>query len=104
MAGDSKMTRVGGHRALIAGRLWRIALFTAAGAIGTASQAQAALYYWSDSDSGYSQPGPTDPPRRQKPRRQAKKIRAPEKESVKPQGPLIIAISIEKQKLRIYDA
>ena len=98
------MTRVGGHRALIAGRLWRIALFTAAGAIGTASQAQAALYYWSDSDSGYSQPGPTDPPRRQKPRRQAKKIRAPEKESVKPQGPLIIAISIEKQKLRIYDA
>jgi lipoprotein-anchoring transpeptidase ErfK/SrfK len=105
MAGDSKMTRVGGHRALIAGRLWRIALFTAAGAIGTASQAQAALYYWSDSDSGYSQPEPTDPPRRQKPRRhQAKKIQAPEKESAKPQGPLIIAISIEKQKLRIYDA
>jgi L,D-transpeptidase catalytic domain len=29
---------------------------------------------------------------------------APEKESAKPQGPLIIAISIDKQKLRIYDA
>jgi lipoprotein-anchoring transpeptidase ErfK/SrfK len=105
MIEDSGMTRVGGHRALIAGRLWRIALLTAAGAIGSASQARAALYYWPDSDSGYSQPGPTVPQRRQKPRRhQAKKIQAPEKESAKPQGPLIIAISIEKQKLRIYDA
>src|ERR1019366_5076005 len=35
---------------------------------------------------------------------QAKKLAAPEKESAKPQGPLIIAISIEKQNLRIYDA
>jgi len=99
------MTRVGGHRALIAGWLWRIALLIAAGAIGSVSQAQAALFYWPDSDSGYSQPGPTVPQRRQKPRRhQAKKIQAPQKEVTKPQGPLIIAISIEKQKLRIYDA
>jgi lipoprotein-anchoring transpeptidase ErfK/SrfK len=101
------MTRVGGHRALIAGRLWRIALLTAAGAIGSVSQAQAALFYWSDSDSdsGYSQPAPTGPQRRQKPRRhQAKKNPAPQKEAAKPQGPLIIAISVEKQKLRIYDA
>ncbi|HEY0911261.1 MAG TPA: L,D-transpeptidase family protein, partial [Bradyrhizobium sp.] len=37
-------------------------------------------------------------------RHQAKKIEAPEKESAKPRGPLVIAISIEKQKLRIYDA
>ena len=44
-------------------------------------------------------------PRRHKPHHhQAKKIEAPEKESAKPQGPLIIAISIEKQNLRIYDA
>src|ERR1019366_6628397 len=35
---------------------------------------------------------------------QAKKVAAPEKESAKPQGPLIIAISIEKQSLKIYDA
>jgi lipoprotein-anchoring transpeptidase ErfK/SrfK len=99
------MTGVGEHRALIAGRLWRIALLTAAGAIGSVSQAQAALFDWSDSDSGYSQPGPTAPQRRQKPRpHQAKKIQAPQKEVAKPQGPLIIAISIEKQKLRIYDA
>ncbi len=37
-------------------------------------------------------------------RHQAKKIEAPEKESAKPQGPLIIAISIDKQNLKIYDA
>jgi lipoprotein-anchoring transpeptidase ErfK/SrfK len=93
-----------GHRALIAGRLWRMAVLTVAGAIGPASQAQADLYYW-DSDPGYYRPGPTAPQRRQKPHhRQAKKIEAPEKESAKPQGPLIIAISIEKQNLKIYDA
>lgn len=87
------------------GRLWRIAVLTAAGAIGSASQAEAALYYWSDSDGGYSRPGPPVPQRRQKARnRGAKKIEAAEKESSKPQGPLVIAISIEKQHLRIYDA
>src|SRR6202166_1938938 len=100
------MMVAGGHGASGATKkLWRIAVLTAAGAIGTASHAEAALYYWSDSDSGYSRPGPTVPRARQKARqRQAKKTEAPEKESSKPQGPLIIAISIEKQKLRIYDA
>src|SRR3979411_970087 len=99
------MIRVGGYRISIAtGRLWRTAVLTAAGAIGSASHAEAALYYWPDSDPGYYRPGPTVPPRRQKARHQAKKIEAPEKGSAKPQGPLIIAISIEKQNLRIYDA
>jgi lipoprotein-anchoring transpeptidase ErfK/SrfK len=86
------------------GNLWRIAVLTAAGAIGSASQAEAALYYWSDSDGGVSRPGPTVQQHRPKPgKRQAKKTDAPEKES-KPQGPLVIAISIEKQHLRVYDA
>jgi lipoprotein-anchoring transpeptidase ErfK/SrfK len=99
------MMGVGGHGASgTAGRLWRIAVLTAAGAIGAASHAEAALYYWSDFDPGYYRPGPPVSQRRQKVRRQAKKIAAPEKESSKPQGPLIIAISIERQKLRIYDA
>ncbi len=99
------MIRVGVHRAQIGRRLWRIAVLTAAGALGTAAQAEAALYYWFDSDAGYSRLGPMVPHRRQKPRRhQAKKIEVPEKESAKPQGPLIIAISIEKQSLKIYDA
>src|SRR6195256_1302639 len=100
------MIRVGGYRISIAtGRVWRMAVLTAAGAIGSASHAEAALYYWPDSDPGYYRPEPTVPPRRQKARHhQAKKIEAPEKGSAKPQGPLIIAISIEKQNLRIYDA
>src|SRR5258708_1347443 len=104
MAEDSRMTRASGHGAST-GRFWQIAALTAAGAIATTSHAEAALYYWSDYDPGYYGPVPVAPQRRKKPRRrQAKKIEAPEKESSKPQGPLILAISIEKQKLRIYDA
>jgi lipoprotein-anchoring transpeptidase ErfK/SrfK len=106
LAEDSRMTRVSGHGApILTGRFFRIAILTAAGAIGTASQADAALYYWSDSEPGFSQSRPAAPPRRPKVRRQSgKKIEAPEKESAKPQGPLIIAISIEKQNLKVYDA
>src|ERR1700674_1403452 len=104
MAGDSRMIRVGGHKTSVTGRLWRITFWATAAATCAASQAEAALYYWTDSDSGYWRPGPTVPQRRPKPRRhQAKKIEAPGKESAKPQGPLIIAISIDKQKVRIFD-
>jgi lipoprotein-anchoring transpeptidase ErfK/SrfK len=96
------MACVGVCRLPGAGRLWRVGLLTAAGAIGVTTQAEAALYYWSDSDAGYYR---QEPAARQKPRRhQARKIQAPEKESAKPQGPVIIAISIEKQNLKIYDA
>jgi lipoprotein-anchoring transpeptidase ErfK/SrfK len=80
---------------------------TLAAASGTASEVDAAVYYWSGYDPSYYyyQPAPTFPQRRPRVRRyQAKKIEAPEKESTKPQGPLIIAISIEKQNLKIYDA
>ncbi|MGA7998382.1 MAG: L,D-transpeptidase [Bradyrhizobium sp.] len=95
------MACVGVCRVLGAGRLWRVGILTAAGAIGASAQAEAASYYWPDSDAGYYRPGPAA---RQKPRRhQARKIEAP-KESAKPQGPVIIAISIEKQNLKIYDA
>jgi lipoprotein-anchoring transpeptidase ErfK/SrfK len=83
---------------------WRMAALTAAGAIGTTSCAQAAVL-WSDSD-GLSRPGPSVPPHRQNAHRHAgkKKTETPEKEAAKPQGPLIIAISIQQQKMRIYDA
>jgi lipoprotein-anchoring transpeptidase ErfK/SrfK len=84
---------------------WRIVLLTAAGAIGTASQANAAIYYGPDSEPGFSQGPPAVRPIRQKlRRRQAKKIETSAKEATKPQGPLIIAISIEKQSLKVYDA
>jgi lipoprotein-anchoring transpeptidase ErfK/SrfK len=86
-------------------RLWRIAVLTAAAAIGAASHAEAALYYWSDSDPGFSQPGPPVPLRRQQARRRhGKKVEASLKQAAKPQGPLIIAISIQKQRLKVYDA
>jgi len=98
------MMRVGVQAtAMTTGRLWRIVVLAAAGAVGSVSQAEAALYYWSDSDAGYYRPESAQ--RRQKPRHHqaGKKIQAPEKESAKPQGPLIIAISIEKQTVKIYD-
>ena len=101
------MMRVGGHRAAFATeRLWRIAALAAAGAIGATSHADAALYYWSDSaEPGLSRPDPATPPRRPKARRHVdKKNEVPEKESSKPQGPVIISISIDQQKLRLYDA
>ncbi|WP_249779712.1 L,D-transpeptidase [Bradyrhizobium sediminis] len=98
-----------GHRisvaAIATGRFWQVAALTAAGAIGSASQAEAALYYWGYSEPGYYRPGPTVQPRRQRPRRQTTAKPAAEKQAVaKPVGPLIIAISIEKQKVRVYDA
>jgi lipoprotein-anchoring transpeptidase ErfK/SrfK len=100
------MTRVGGQKASgAAAKLCQIAVLAAAGAIGTASQAEAALYYWSDFNPGYYQPRPLMPPRWQKPRRpHARKIQPPGKEAAKPQGPLIITISINQQRMKIYDA
>ena len=96
------MLGVGVGWVLGARRLWQVGLLTAVGAIGASAQAEAALYYWPDSDAGYYRPRPMV---RQKPHRhQAKKIEMRERESAKPQGPVIIAISIEKQNLKIYDA
>jgi lipoprotein-anchoring transpeptidase ErfK/SrfK len=96
---------VGRHQASVkTGRLWRIAVLTAAGAIGATSYAEAATF-WSDSDPVVSGPGPSAPQRRQKVRSQVgKKTVAPGKEAAKPQGPLVIAISINKQNMKIYDA
>jgi lipoprotein-anchoring transpeptidase ErfK/SrfK len=92
-----------GH-AIFANPVWRIAVLAAAGAIGATSGANAAVY-WSDSEPGFSRPAPPASQRRQRSHRHvAHKTEAPEKESAKPQGPLVLAISIEKQKLKIYDA
>jgi lipoprotein-anchoring transpeptidase ErfK/SrfK len=100
------MIRVNGYRVVFgAKQLWRVATLTAAATIGGVSQAEAAIYYWQDSDPGLSRPGPTVPQRRQRVRHRAdKKAAIAEKESTKPQGPLIISISIAQQKMRIYDA
>ena len=85
---------------------WRIALLAAAGLIGSASCADAAIF-WSEAEPGYSQPAPPVVQRPRKPRRNpGKAIEAAlkDKDTAKPQGPLIIAISIEQQSLKVYDA
>src|SRR6478735_6825515 len=105
--------RVSGQRFFNAGiagvnipsaRFWQVAILTGACTIAAAPQANAALFYWQDSDPSYYRPAPAQP-RKQKVRRPAAKAEAARKEtSAKPHGPLIIAISIEQQKVRVYDS
>ena len=87
-------------------RFWRMAILTAAGTIGATSHADAALYYWQDSEPGFYRPATPAQPRRQRARKQStgKKEVAEKEIGAKPQGPLIIAISIDQQKVRVYDA
>ena len=87
-------------------RFWQMAILTAAATIGATSNADAALYYWQDSEPGFYRPAPPAQPRRQRTRRHPTgKTEAAERETgAKPQGPLIIAISIDQQKVRVYDA
>ncbi len=102
---------MGGHRISAADiateRFWQIAILVVVGAFGSTSRAEAAVYYWQDSsEPGYYQPGtPVQQPRKSR-RHSAKKDDAPEKDigGAKPQGPLIISVSISKQRVRIYDA
>ncbi|WP_426523992.1 L,D-transpeptidase family protein [Bradyrhizobium sp. McL0615] len=81
-------------------------MLTAAGTLLAAPQADAAaLFNWQDSDPSYYRPVPTAQPRKPKARRPSAKTDATSKETnAKPQGPLIIAISIDQQKVRVYDA
>jgi len=107
-------------RAAFSGSFWRIVVLTAAGAIGLAAQAEATIY-WPNSDIGFSQPAPetmAPPPKRkvrhhsegrlegrsQRGQKGQKAIEAQGKEVAKPRGPLLIAISINKQNMKIYDA
>jgi len=83
-------------------------MLTAAGTLVAVPQANAAaLFNWQDSDPSYYRPAPAPiaQPRKPKTRRPSAKTEAASKETnAKPQGPLIIAVSIEQQKVRIYDA
>src|SRR6516165_11603705 len=103
--------RVAGHRVLIhefaTPRIWRVAILTAAGAIGTASRADAALYYWRDSDPGafYQQQDVRPPQKQQRARRASPKKNVVVKDTtVHPQMPLIVTVSIQKQQVKVYDA
>jgi hypothetical protein len=100
-------------RATSSNSFWRIAVLTAAGAIGVASQAKATIY-WPQPDLEFSQPAPeiVAPPQKRRvrdhsegrSRRGQKEIEAQGKGTAKPHGPLLIAISINKQNMKIYDA
>ena len=106
--------RVNGQRFFSAGiagldvsrqRFWQIAILTGACTIAAAPRADAALFYWQDSDPSYYRPVFPAQPRKQKIRRPSAKTEAAHKEtSAKPHGPLIIAVSIEQQKVRVYDS
>jgi lipoprotein-anchoring transpeptidase ErfK/SrfK len=90
-------------------RLWQVAILTAAGAIGTANQADAAFYYWTDySDGSYGRQERRPEELRQKPPKHGasakkKEVVAEKEAGTKPQGPLVIVVSIDRQKVTIYD-
>ncbi|WP_426425792.1 L,D-transpeptidase family protein [Bradyrhizobium genosp. A] len=107
------MTSLKGSRfAAAPTRLWQFAILTAASAIGTTSQAEAAFYYTPDYSDGsyYSRPVRHPDVPQQKPQKRgsaakSKKEALVEKESgAKPQGPLVIVVSIDRQKVTIYDS
>jgi lipoprotein-anchoring transpeptidase ErfK/SrfK len=91
-------------------RLWQVAILTAAGVIGATGQADAAFYYWADYSDGYYYARQDRLPEipRQKPLKRgsaSKKGSVVEKEAgAKPQGPLVIVVSIDRQKMTVYDS
>ncbi|MDD1525823.1 L,D-transpeptidase [Bradyrhizobium sp. WBOS7] len=106
---DSRMNSViGSGFSAKPARLWQLAILTAAGVIGATSQADAAFYYWTDYSDGSYYPRQSRPPElpRQKPQKRGAtdKKQIGEKEAgTKPQGPLVIVVSIDRQKVTVYD-
>ena len=105
-------------RAPVSSSFWRMAVLTAAAAIGVASQAEATIY-WPDPAPDSAQPAPESiaPTRKRKVRHhsedrpdgrsyrarrgQQKDVEAQSKDvGAKPHGPLVIAISINKQNMK----
>src|SRR3954470_23417390 len=107
---DSMMNSVNGSGfSAKPARFWQVAILAAGGAIGTASQADAAFYYWTDySDGSYGRQERHPEVPRQKPQKRGaagKKDLVAEKEAgTKPQGPLVIVVSIDRQKVTVYDS
>jgi len=81
----------------------------AAGLIGATAPVNAAPSLFWDFDTAYY--GHEQPPAPPHPKRRAKaypkpdsKIEKQQKDAAKPQGPLVIAVSIERQTVKVYDA
>lgn len=106
------MTSVNGSRfAAAPARLWQFAILTATGAIGTTSQAEAAFYYTPDYSDGsyYSRPVrhpdmPQQKPQKRSAAKNKNETRGEKETGAKPQGPLVIVVSIDRQKVTIYDS
>jgi lipoprotein-anchoring transpeptidase ErfK/SrfK len=75
------------------------------GGATTGGEARAQGFFWSDRSYYYEPPARQRPAHRRAKRSGYPKIASePKKDSPKPDGPLIIAISIDKQRLKIFDA
>src|SRR5262249_17209506 len=86
----------------------RVVIVTAAGTIGTVYPASAQSYYWREMEPGYDTYQQRQVFRAPHPQQRARRA-APKKEVVKdtavhPQMPLIINVSIARQRVTVYDA
>jgi lipoprotein-anchoring transpeptidase ErfK/SrfK len=82
---------------------WRVAVLTAASAVGFSARADAAAF-WPDYVPAFYQARPIMPHRARRAHRLSAKSKEPSWQAAKPQAPLIIAISIGKQTMKVYDA
>lgn len=85
----------------------RAGLLTAAGVFAFTSDASASTWWWPENDTAvYDTPAP--PPPKRAPRKpqhlDARQEKLLEKQTAKPRGPIIVSVSIDQQKLRVYDA
>ncbi|MCG6204424.1 L,D-transpeptidase family protein [Rhodopseudomonas sp. HC1] len=85
----------------------RAGLLTAAGVFALTSHAEASTWWWPEDDTAvYDTPAP--PPPKRAPRKplniDARQEKLIEKQTAKPRGPILISVSIDEQKLRVYDA
>jgi lipoprotein-anchoring transpeptidase ErfK/SrfK len=83
---------------------FRIAVLAAAGLVAASPAEAAPSGFWPDYYEPYPPPRFAPPRVRKSIKKHVPKSEEIAKDSRKPQGPLIIAISIEKQVLKIYDA
>src|SRR5690349_21193779 len=108
MTEDSTMNRANALRSSVAsGALMRVVALGGTIAIGSTLPADAASF-WSDADPGYYSQQIVQPPRQPQTRARnkapAKKETQVKDTTVHPQMPLIINVSIAKQRVRVYDA
>jgi L,D-transpeptidase catalytic domain len=71
---------------------------------GAGSRAEAALYYWTEGEPADYRPAPRYWHQHKSTRQRTQKSEKPEREATRPVGPLIVSISINEQKLKLYDS